>query len=374
MKNNRVAESDLFSAVLHEIRNSLNPVINLAGVLKRNTSGKLNPDESSYLEVIERNGRNILNVVEELSFLNKLPDRVLNRHSSHVAVREVIDNASAAVSGSNNGYRIFCDDENSSVIFTDYEVFLRIIENICRFYALSGGGGEPVCFSISISEREFHLVSSHKKEDFAGEYAREFDKNKLIDEGFGGAPVMWLQFASMYAGSLNGLLSCSHCNGGDIIIFLTIPLERDEVESEIENHPANDIEDVHAGDPAGEFTMLVIDDDIDNFIPVRAIIENEFKGSGKVYYAGNADSGLDLIGKVGPDIILLDLTLSDTNGFSLVRNIKNLFVKENVPVIAFTALDVAGNKEKMLRSGFDDVIRKPFSIDTFTQTINRWLR
>jgi len=118
--------------------------------------------------------------------------------------------------------------------------------------------------------------------------------------------------------------------------------------------------------------MLVIDDDIDNIIPVNAIIDHEFKGMGIVHHAESGGRALDILESVKPDIILLDLTLPDISGLSLVKNIKHLFVEKKIPVIAFTGMDM-GNTDKIIRAGFDDIIKKPFNIDTFIHKIRKWI-
>ena len=94
----------------------------------------------------------------------------------------------------------------------------------------------------------------------------------------------------------------------------------------------------------------------------------------KLYHAESGVAGLDMLEQIRPDIILLDLTLPDISGFSLVRNIKNLFVKADIPVIAFTALDIASDREKLAKAGFDDVIKKPFNIDAFIRIIRKWIQ
>lgn len=121
-----------------------------------------------------------------------------------------------------------------------------------------------------------------------------------------------------------------------------------------------------------EYIMLVIDDEPDNLIAVRAILEHDFNNAFKVIHARNGKEGIDILSKQKPDIILLDINLPDINGFSLVKNIKNFFAGDKVPVIAFTALDISEYKTKIISSGFDDIIPKPFEIESFVEKIKKW--
>ena len=120
------------------------------------------------------------------------------------------------------------------------------------------------------------------------------------------------------------------------------------------------------------FTMLVIDDNPDNLIPVRAIIEHDFGKECEVFHALTGNEGIDLLSEINPDLVLIDINLPDISGFVLARNVKNFFSKKKVPVIAFTAQDLDQNREQFFASGFDDIIPKPFDIDKFVDKIRKW--
>jgi CheY-like chemotaxis protein len=121
-----------------------------------------------------------------------------------------------------------------------------------------------------------------------------------------------------------------------------------------------------------EHVMLVIDDDPDNLIAVKAILEHDFNNSFKLIHAESGKEGIDVLEHVKPRLILLDITLPDISGFILVKSIKNFFAGDKVPVIAFTALDINEYRSKIISSGFDDIIPKPFEIESFVEKIKKW--
>jgi len=121
-----------------------------------------------------------------------------------------------------------------------------------------------------------------------------------------------------------------------------------------------------------KYVMLVIDDDPDNLISVRAIMEYDFDNMFNVIHAGSGREGIDILSGVKPDIILLDINLPDISGLILVKSIKNYFAGGKVPVIAFTALDVNDYRSRLLSAGFDDIIPKPFEIESFVEKIKKW--
>lgn len=68
------------------------------------------------------------------------------------------------------------------------------------------------------------------------------------------------------------------------------------------------------------------------------------------------------------DLIILDVTLPDGNGFNLYENnIKDL----NIPIIILTAVDDEDNVVKGLELGVNEYITKPFSMKELLTRINR---
>lgn len=68
------------------------------------------------------------------------------------------------------------------------------------------------------------------------------------------------------------------------------------------------------------------------------------------------------------DLIILDVTLPDGNGFNLYENnIKDL----NIPTIILTAVDDEDNVVKGLELGVNEYITKPFSMKELLARINR---
>ncbi len=76
------------------------------------------------------------------------------------------------------------------------------------------------------------------------------------------------------------------------------------------------------------------------------------------------------------DLILLDLELSELNGFETIEHIRrNLNYPENtVPVIAMTNKDFSSDFSQTYKDeGFDGIIIKPFSLDDLDKTIKEVL-
>lgn len=100
--------------------------------------------------------------------------------------------------------------------------------------------------------------------------------------------------------------------------------------------------------------ILLVEDD-------RLIIENltEFlKGEGfEVQYAEGQEKAMRLLEEQEFDLILLDVTLAQGNGYSACTQIKSRY---EIPIIFLTALDDEFSVVTGLEMGVDDYISKPF--------------
>lgn len=63
-----------------------------------------------------------------------------------------------------------------------------------------------------------------------------------------------------------------------------------------------------------------------------------------------------------PNLILLDIMLSKTDGMTILKDLKSNSLYKDIPVIFITAKSMEIDKVKGLESGADDFITKPFGI------------
>lgn len=72
----------------------------------------------------------------------------------------------------------------------------------------------------------------------------------------------------------------------------------------------------------------------------------------------NVESSIKYLNKNTPDLIILDVTLPDGNGFDLY---KEIIKEKQIPTIFLTAMDDENDVVKGLELGAEDYITKPFS-------------
>ena len=102
--------------------------------------------------------------------------------------------------------------------------------------------------------------------------------------------------------------------------------------------------------------LLVIDDS-DAVIEAATISFAVQWQETEVIGACDGESGLDLVEREHPDLVLLDIAMPGIGGFETLRSIRAF---SDVPVIMLTAMDDVLSKVKGLELGADDYVTKPF--------------
>ena len=105
--------------------------------------------------------------------------------------------------------------------------------------------------------------------------------------------------------------------------------------------------------------ILVIDDNPDNLISLKAQITDLFNGF-TVYTATSGAAGIELAGQHQIDVILLDILMPGMDGFAVCKSLKTNDLLREIPVVFVTALkENRVNKVRALEVGADGFITKP---------------
>jgi len=112
-------------------------------------------------------------------------------------------------------------------------------------------------------------------------------------------------------------------------------------------------------------TVLVVDDDPINIKVTRLIMEKE--PYCEIVSATSGKEALELLDRISVDLILLDVEMSDMNGFETLARIRQ---KHNTPVVFLTGNKDIHTIQEANKLGVDDYISKPFIPLTLKETIH----
>lgn len=106
--------------------------------------------------------------------------------------------------------------------------------------------------------------------------------------------------------------------------------------------------------------VALIEDNADNRLLVRVILEPLYE---ILEYETGGEALADLH-QHNPGLILLDISLPGLDGYAVLKTIRADPKFSRLPVIALTAHAMAGDRDRMLASGFDDYVAKPIDDET----------
>ncbi len=127
--------------------------------------------------------------------------------------------------------------------------------------------------------------------------------------------------------------------------FLTKPIDRDQLVGTVNRHRLGEERPV----------ALVVDDDP----AARTLITRPLLRSGwEVHAAGNGREGLELLEKIEPSVVLLDLMMPEMDGFEFLDRLRKNEAWRALPVLVITAKTLGAEERAFLSSRMAGVVQK----------------
>jgi two-component system cell cycle response regulator CtrA len=115
--------------------------------------------------------------------------------------------------------------------------------------------------------------------------------------------------------------------------------------------------------------VLLIEDDPSTAESIELILR---KADLNTYVTDSGEEGIELAKLYDYDLILLDLSLPDMDGYEVLRRLR--LSRIETPTLILTGLDGAANKVRGLGAGADDYLTKPFNRDELIARIHAIVR
>ncbi len=117
--------------------------------------------------------------------------------------------------------------------------------------------------------------------------------------------------------------------------------------------------------------ILLAEDHLSNVMTIQSYLEA--KGY-RLIVAENGQEAIALAKAEKPDLILMDIQMPVLDGLSAIRQLRQDPDFQTIPIIALTALAMAGDQEKCLQAGADDYLSKPVRLRELVECIQKLLK
>lgn len=121
------------------------------------------------------------------------------------------------------------------------------------------------------------------------------------------------------------------------------------------------------------YSVLITEDNPTNMLLAKIIIE-KIAPNATIAEAHNGLEAIHFCQKSTPSIIFMDIQMPNMNGYEAAKIILQIPECCQVPIIALSAGNVKGEREKSLAVGMVDFVPKPIIQNTLQTIFNKWLR
>lgn len=368
-------KTSFLSNMSHELRTPLNSVIALAGVLNRRLNGRIPEEEFSYLNVIERNGKHLLALINDILDISRIESGREELETGRFDMNELVAEVIAMITpqADQKGIAIRqLPSRQEAMLETDMEKCRHILQNLISNAVKFTEKGSVVVeltmnkgfLDVSITDTGIgispdqlpHIFDEFRQAD--GSTSRRY-----------GGTGLGLAIAKKYASLLGGSISVTSTPGKGSEFVLTLPLYhfsgRNPAESGQEParppFPGPVMTTIPAGNdtrPKGRVpgTILLVEDSEPAVIQIRDILEE--KGY-TIAVAGNGSEALRYLETKLPDAIILDLMMPGVDGFQVLKNLREEEKTATIPVLILTAKHITKEELRFLkRNNVHQLIRK----------------
>lgn len=368
---------DFFTHMVHEIRTPLTLILSpLENVMN---SRKTVRDEMPQLQIIERNGKRLLNLVNQLMDFRKV-------EAGGMKLKLINTNITDTLRTIYQRFELSAKLKNIEVVlttpsvdcyaFVDQEAFIKIVSNLLtnalKFTSthiwIELNLTQEKKIELRIKDNGRGIALEEREMIFAPFYQiRESRPSDNIGTGVG------LLLVKTLVDMMNGELKLE----SEVGIGSVFTVAFAQSTSAVLNHPCDEIviearvnaikektEDVDF-----QHKILIVDDNQDLLDFLRILLSPIYKTECVL----NAKSALPLTEEFMPDIIISDIMMPDIDGIEFCRMIKQNLKTSHIPVILLTAKVETGDYVLGLENGADFYITKPFSAEVIKAQISSLL-
>ncbi|MCH8871486.1 response regulator [candidate division KSB1 bacterium] len=368
-------KSEFLASVSHELRTPLNAIISLSDILIRGMSGDLNVDQNKQLQIIQRSGKNLLNLINDILDLSKVESKKVDPIYSNIPVRAVIEETIEHIRPLciQKGLKlelettetvpetIYLDPDkltkalsnllSNAVKFTrkgKIEVHVSVEENSSLKIEVSDTGVGIPKDRIDEIFKEFHQIDSSDSRAYAGTGLGLAITRKVLDVIGGSISVK----SSLGKGSTFTILIPIQTSD-DLNHKKAIDLDEKVGKKERENIEIDFTDDRDHLDDERK-SILVIDDEKEAIYIMRQYLH---KKNYQVIFPDNGEDVIHVAKHFKPFAITLDIIMPDQDGWEILKILKNEPETRKIPVIITSILS---EKERAFEMGADEYLVKPF--------------
>ncbi|MDA2891168.1 ATP-binding protein [Mycolicibacterium sp. BiH015] len=350
-------KSEFLASMSHELRTPLNAVIGFSDVLLQRSFGELNERQDEYLRDIWNSGRHLLDLVNDILDISKVEGGQMALDTTTFVVGDVFNDTltmvreRATAHGINLAVQI---DPDVDIIEADplrfKQVLLNLVSNAVKF---TPDGGKVIARArrdrsdliVSVADTGIGIAPEDRERIF--ESFQQGRRASTKGEGTGLGLTLSKRIVELMGGRmwLDSTLGKGSTFGFSLPVF---PSEAPEVA---------------VTSPLKGLMIVLVDDDRASLDLMEAYLDGSRV---RTTWARDGLQALDIVRRVRPAGVVLDINLPRLDGWQVLAEIKAAPATAAVPVVIASVVD---DRPRGVALGADGYLRKPVGRAEFLRAL-----
>lgn len=375
-----------FTNVSHEFRTPLTLILTpLEKMLRSAPEG----DQRNQFELIHRNARRLLNLVNQLLDFRKLEVQEIKLNTSEGDIigfiRDVFHSFSDLSEKNNIRFTFHTSIHSIETLFDQDKVekiLFNLLSNAFKFTPEHGTVSvrldtkherDRTFLKIEVQDTGIGIPLDKQQRIFERFFQHDVPKS-VVNQGSGIGLSITKEFVKVYGGTIS--VQSEPGKGSCFTVFLPLePLRISPAQPE-KNGPSFSAVGESAAitlnpvNHSGNKPVVLLVEDNEDF---RFYLKDNLQQQYSVLEAKNGKEGLHLAISLLPDLIVSDIMMPEINGLELCKKIRGDKRVSHIPVILLTARTAEEQKIEGFESGANDYVTKPFNFEILQSRIKNLL-
>jgi signal transduction histidine kinase/ligand-binding sensor domain-containing protein/DNA-binding response OmpR family regulator len=376
-----------FTNVSHEFRTPLSLIMAPVDKILKHTEAE---EQRHQLQLINRNAKRLLNMVNQLLDFRKMEVQELRLHARNGDIIGFIKEMVYSFSdvAEKKHIRLVFDSEiQSRVMNFDNDKIERILFNLLSnaFKFTPDEGHVSVLLAITEEAPQKQLLEIKVIDtgigipfDMQGKIFERFFQNEvhgsMVNQGSGIGLSITKEFVKLHNGKIS--VESEPAQGSCFTILLPVDLAIEEHVSANETDLSGvavienpDWVQVGSGNAIKKLTVLLVEDNED----FRFYLKDNLNDTFNIIEAANGKEGWQKTLALHPNLVVSDISMPEMNGIDLCRKIRNDKRTSHIPVVLLTAVIGEELQLQGLETGANDYLTKPFNFEILTSKLKNIL-
>ena len=379
-------KSQFLASMSHELRTPLNGLLGLIDLARAKT---VDEEQANFLNHAARSGEALFTLLGDLLDISKIEANQVEIAHEEFKLHELANDLRAMFGGNATSKGLDFQVEVTGLypgqsLVGDrlrlHQVLWNLISNALKFTdkgtVAVGLHFDTAAESLNAFVKDSGIGIALEMQESVFERFVQLGESYRKAKGTGLGLSISRRLVQLMGGEMK--LESQEGQGSEFTFTIPMTLVEMKVKDQVSDGELSDYLNGRDGRAGGEgvdldqATILVIDDSPANVLLAKASLE---KQGWTVHTAKNGQEGLSLIQDQPSDLVLLDLSMPDIDGFEVLRRHRKMAIGPNLhtKVIALTAHVLPSTRSKVIEEGFDGYLGKPIRPNELVDAVREFL-